>query len=90
MVFSIGQRVLPAFAGARVLWSPALMLAGLLLLTAGCVLRVSCEILAYQNYAAWAWRVLPVSAWLELGGMVSFAVNLMASLLSPVGPQAAA
>ena len=41
MVFAIGQRVLPAFAGMRVLYSPRLMLACLLLLNTGCLLRVT-------------------------------------------------
>jgi hypothetical protein len=82
MIFSIGQRVLPAFAGARVLWSTRLMFAGLLFLTTGCLLRVPAEILAYQNYAAWAWSVLPASAVLELAGMTSFALNMMLTLLS--------
>jgi hypothetical protein len=49
MVFAIGQRVLPAFAGMRLLYSQRLMLACLLLLNIGCALRVSSEILAYEN-----------------------------------------
>jgi len=85
MVFAVGQRVLPAFAGARPLWSPRLMLTALALLTAGCMLRVACEVIAYQDYAAWAWSVLPVSAILELAAMTAFAVNLFATfLLEPV------
>ena len=68
MVFCVGQRILPAFAGMRLLWSTRLMFAGLLLLTIGCTLRVSSEVLAYQGYANWAWSVLPVSAMLELAG----------------------
>jgi len=85
MVFAVGQRILPAFAGARPLWSPRLMLTGLVLLTAGCLLRVSGEVIAYQDYAVWAWSVLPVSAILELAAMTAFAVNLFATfLLDPV------
>src|ERR1700719_4266573 len=38
MVFCVGQRILPAFAGMRLLWSTRLMFAGLLLLTIGCTL----------------------------------------------------
>lgn len=82
MIFSIGQRVLPAFAGARVLWSTRLMFAGLVCLMIGCLLRVPAEILAYQNYAPRAWSVLPTSAVLELAGMTSFALNMMLTLLS--------
>ena len=38
MVFSIGPRILPHFAGARRLFSTRLMLAALLLLQLGCTL----------------------------------------------------
>ncbi len=79
MVFSIGQRVLPAFAGMKLLFSPRLMLLCLSLLSFGCLLRVSCEVLAYQDFAAWAWKVLPVSALLELSGVTLFALNLVIS-----------
>jgi hypothetical protein len=51
MVFSIGPKILPAFCGGRVLFSPGLMFASLLLLNVGCTLRVSSEILAYEGYA---------------------------------------
>jgi hypothetical protein len=77
MVLCVGQRVLPAFAGMRLLWSTRLMFAALALLTTGCALRVSCEVLAYQGYAAWAWSVLPVSAALEMAGITAFAVNIL-------------
>jgi len=53
MVFSVGQRVLPAFSGMRLLFSTKLMLFSLLLLTIGCLLRVSSEILAHQGFADW-------------------------------------
>ena len=81
MVLSVGQRILPAFAGMRLLWSPRLMFGGLLLLTLGCSLRVSCEVLAYQGYANWAWEVLPFSALLELGGLTLFAVNILGTFV---------
>jgi hypothetical protein len=58
MVFAIGQRVLPSFA-ARPLFSTKLMFVALLLLTAGCLLRVSSEILAYQGFFRPAWSWLP-------------------------------
>jgi uncharacterized protein involved in response to NO len=79
MVFSVGQRILPSFCGMRVLWSPRLMLVMLVLLMIGCTLRVTSEILAYQNYAAWAWNVLPISALIELTAVTLFAVNLTAT-----------
>lgn len=53
-----------------------LMFIGLFLLSLGCALRVSSEIPAYQNYANWAWSVLPVSAFLELTGITAFAMNI--------------
>ena len=81
MVLSVGQRILPAFAGMRLLWSTGLMFAGLALLTIGCTLRVSCEVLAYQEYASWAWNVLPVSAVLELAGITAFAMNIFGTFI---------
>ena len=85
MIFCVGQRVLPSFCGMRVLWSPRLMLLMLILLMAGCALRVASEILAYQGYANWAWTGLPVSALLELTAVSLFAVNLLVTFLrSPI------
>ena len=81
MILSVGSRVLPAFAAMRLLWSPWLMFIALALLTAGCALRVSCEVVAYQGYAAWAWPVLPVSAILELAGLTAFAANIFGTFL---------
>ena len=81
MILSVGQRVLPAFAGMRMLWSTKLMLGGLALVALGCSLRVSCEILAYQEYAGWAWSVLPLSALLELAGLTMFAINILGTFV---------
>ena len=81
MVLSVGQRILPAFAGMRLLWSEKLMFAGLLLLTVGCTLRVSCEVLAYQGYANWAWSALPASALIELTGLTMFALNILGTFV---------
>jgi len=88
MVFAIGQRVLPQFVSLRLLWSPRLMFVSLALLTAGCLLRVSSEVIAYQHYGDWAWRVLPVSAVIEMAAVSVFAVNLTTTFwLSPeTGP----
>jgi uncharacterized protein involved in response to NO len=83
MVFSVGQRILPSFCGMRVLWSPRLMLLMLVLLMTGCTLRVASEIVAYQDYANWAWNVLPVSALIELTAVTLFAVNLTVTFLRP-------
>ena len=83
MVFAIGQRVLPAFSGMRLLFSSKLMGASLCLLTAGCWLRVGSEVLAYQSLAASAWKWLPVSAVIELTAVTIFAANLIATFLTP-------
>jgi uncharacterized protein involved in response to NO len=81
MILCVGQRILPAFAGMRILWSTRLMFVALLLLSLGCGARVSCEVLAYQGYAVWAWRALPWSAVLELIALTTFAVNMMGTFL---------
>jgi hypothetical protein len=77
MIFCVGQRVLPSFCGMRILWSTRLMLMMLVFLMAGCTLRVVSELLAYQDYARWAWNVLPVSALIELMAVALFAINLI-------------
>jgi hypothetical protein len=53
----------------------------LVLLTAGCSMRVSGEVLAYQGYANWAWSILPVSALTELTALTLFAIHLMATFV---------
>ncbi len=83
MVFAIGQRILPAFAGMRILYSPWLMFACLLLLNIGCMLRVASEILAYEGYWPPAWRALPWSAICELTAVTLFAVNLLLTFKQP-------
>jgi len=87
MVFSVGQRVLPAFGGMKVLYSPRLMLLCLLVLNVGCTLRVSCEILAYEGYWPPAWHVLPWSAILELCAVTIFATNLVLTFRQPAAHQ---
>lgn len=77
MVFAVGQRVLPAFSGMRLLFSTKLMFVALLLLAAGCLLRVSSEILAYQGFVHSAWSWLPISAITEMTAVTVFAVNML-------------
>ncbi|HWQ53353.1 MAG TPA: NnrS family protein [Bryobacteraceae bacterium] len=84
MIFAVGPRILPSFLNSRELWSTRLMLAAMALLTAGCALRVGSEPLAYAGVAPWAWSVLPVSAVVELTAVVLFAVNIGATLVSPM------
>jgi len=83
MVFTVGQRVLPAFSGMRLLFSSKLMFAALLLLACGCLLRVSSEILAYQGWASAAWSWLPLSADCEMAAVTGFAVNLLVTFARP-------
>jgi hypothetical protein len=83
MVFAIGQKILPAFCGGRVLFSKRLMFASLALVNLGCALRVGSEIPAYEGYLRQAWTVLPVSAVVELTAFTLFAANLSISLLRP-------
>ena len=82
MVFAIGQRVLPAFSGMKVLFSTKLMFTALSLLTLGCALRVSSEILAYQEFLHSAWSWLPISALTEMSAVTLFAINLVATFIS--------
>jgi hypothetical protein len=83
MVFAIGQRVLPAFGGGRVLYSPRLMFFSLVTLNIGCALRVGSEIPAYEGYSVIAWRLLPCSAVIELLAVALFAANLLATFVRP-------
>jgi uncharacterized protein involved in response to NO len=84
MVFAIGQRVLPAFSGMKLLYSTKLMFIALALLTLGCLLRVSSEVLAYQELARSAWAWLPLSAVIEMSAVTIFAVNLLATFAGRV------
>lgn len=81
MVFAIGPRVLPAFSGMRVLFSTQAMFVALLLLTAGCLIRVGSEVLAYQNLVPSAWSWLPVSAVTEMSAVTVFALNLFVTFV---------
>jgi uncharacterized protein involved in response to NO len=79
-VFAIGPRVLPAFFGVQRLWSTRLMAAVLVLVNLGCTLRVTSQILAYEGISAMAWRVLPLSAVIEMTAVILFAVNMLMTL----------
>ena len=84
MVFAIGQRVLPAFCGMKVLFSTSLMFWSLMLLTTGCVLRVTSEIPAYEGFWKPAWHLLPISAVTELIAVSFFAINLAITIVKPL------
>jgi hypothetical protein len=81
MVFAIGPRILPHFAGIQNIFSKRLMFLSLLLLQTGCLLRVTSEPLAYEGILPFAWKVLPVSGMLELSGVLLFATNLVLTFL---------
>lgn len=81
MVFAIGQRVLPAFSGMRLLYSKKLMFASLAFLNFGCLLRVASEIPAYETNLHAAWTTLPFSALTELTAVTLFALNLGVTLV---------
>lgn len=83
MIFSIGPRILPSFLNSRELASTRLMLWSMILLSAGCFLRVVSEPLAYGGAFPLAWSVLPVSAFIELTAVLLFAANIVLTQLSP-------
>ncbi len=60
------------------------MLPALALLTVGCALRVTTEPLAYGGWWPPAWRLLAISAFIELSAVLLFAFNLGMTLLSPM------
>lgn len=83
MVFTVAPRMLPAFLGRKKLFSERLMFLALLLTNTGCFIRVSSEIIAYQHLALWAWLLLPLSATLELTGVVLFTMNMIGTFCEP-------
>jgi uncharacterized protein involved in response to NO len=81
MVFAIGPRILPHFAGVQGIFSKRLMFLSLLCLQTGCLLRVTSEPLAYEGLVTFGWKVLPVSGIFELCGVLIFAANLALTFL---------
>ncbi len=80
MIFGVGQRILPAFVGMKMLFSTRLMFWSMFLACIGCTLRVISEVLAYPGYFATAWHCLPVSAVIELTAFTLFSINLLVSI----------
>ena len=80
MVFSVGPRVLPAFLGRKKGFCPPAVMVALTLLSVGCFLRVSSQILSYDFSVSAFWSVLPVSALIELLAMTIFFFNILFSL----------
>jgi len=93
MVFAIGPRILPRFAGVEAIFSRQIMFLSLLLLQAGCTLRVMSEPLAYEGVLSSAWKTLPISGMLELSGVLLFSLNLALTMVAkslPLRSQSAA
>ena len=67
----------------KVLFSKRLMFASLLLLNAGCLVRVAAEIPAYEGISHHAWFCLPVSGIIELTAVTLFAANLLMTSVRP-------
>jgi uncharacterized protein involved in response to NO len=86
MIFGVGQRVLPAFVGMKMLFSQRLMFWSMMLACIGCSLRVVAEVLAYPGYFAAAWHCLPVSAVIELTAFTLFSINLLVSIARQAKP----
>ena len=75
--------MLPSFLNGRQLFSTRWMAASLWLLSAGCLLRVSSEAVAY-SLGGNAWSLLPISAYLEFAGVLAFAANMAVTLAQPL------
>ena len=56
----------------------------LLLITAGCTLRVVSEPLAYGGIVNAAWKVLPISGFAVLAAILLFGFNIAMSLATPI------
>ena len=68
-------------ASSVLLWSKELIFWSLALLNLGCLLRVSMEPLSYELDWRIAWKLLPVSAVIELTAVTLFAINLVGTLV---------
>lgn len=78
--FTIGSRVLPAFFNVRRLWSTRVMELSLLLLNIGCLLRVTSQIAAYEQFSTHAWGTLGFSALIEMTAVTLFAANMVLTI----------
>jgi hypothetical protein len=75
--------IIPAFCGARILFSLKSMFLSLVLLKPGCLARVLLEITQYEGHVNGAWAVVPWSAMIEFPAVSIFAVNLEITLMPP-------
>ena len=82
MVFAIGQRVLPAFCGMRLLYSKKLMFASLAVLNLAASFAWPRRS-PHTRPIACCMDTLPISAVTELTAVTLFALNLGITLLLP-------
>lgn len=83
LIFALAPRILPSFLNGRQLYSTQLAGASMWLLNVGCALRVSSESVAY-SIGGMAWRILPISAFIELAAVLLFVVNMGRTLAGPI------
>lgn len=81
MVFCIGQRVLPAFSGMRLLFSPRLMFVGLLFLSLGARYASVLKSLLTQRSCRRLGAGCLIPLFFELVTVTALAVNLIATFL---------
>ncbi|MGH9453796.1 MAG: NnrS family protein [Terriglobia bacterium] len=82
LIFALAPRILPSFLNGRELYSTRIMAVSLWLLSVGCLLRVLSEAVAYSG--GMLWRVLPLSAFLELAAVIAFVMNMAGTLTQPL------
>jgi hypothetical protein len=83
LILCVGPLILPSFLNGRQLFSARLMVASLWFISFGCLLRVSSEAIAYSQGGI-AWKILPISATLELTAILLFVVNLGLTMVQPM------
>lgn len=83
LILSVGPLILPSFLNGRQLFSVRLMATSLWFISFGCLLRVSSEAIAYSRGGV-AWKILPISATLELTAILLFVVNLGLTMVQPM------
>jgi hypothetical protein len=76
LIVVMGEPVVAAFSDATRTSQQGLALASLVLLNAGCLLNVVCEILSSQGYVPWLRHLLPPAALTEFTAFVLFAVQI--------------
>jgi hypothetical protein len=76
LVMVLGGPLISAFSDTANAVQNGLALASLLLLNAGCLLHVICEILSSQGYVPWLRHLLPLAAVAEFAAFVLFAVQI--------------